>query len=179
MPRIVGRHEVFSSEWVTLVEKEVDWGPTRKPDLFYSLAQRDYVTVFAQTPSGLIPIVRQFRPAVEDYTLELPAGLIEPGETPEQCACRELKEETGLVALATRYLGAFNPDTGRLSNMMHLVAIDAAEPSGGEMKAELEVLFLTLDGIKNQIRAGAFRSMLQIGSLALMELVGRVDGQPR
>ena len=123
--------------------------------------------------------MRQFRPAVEDYTLELPAGLIEPGETPEECARRELKEETGLVALATRYLGAFNPDTGRLSNMLHVVAIDAAEPSGTETRAEFEVLFLTLQGIKDQIRAGAFRSIPQIGALSVVELVGGVDGPPR
>ena len=149
----------------------MDWGAAGGRQNFYSLAQRDYVTVFARTASGLIPVVRQYRPAIEAYTLELPAGLVEPGETPEETARRELKEETGLSALATRYLGAFNPDTGRLSNRIHLVAIDAAEPAGnGETMGELEVSFLTLDGIKDKIRSGAFTSMLQIGVLTVLEL---------
>lgn len=174
IPKIVGRREVFSSPWVTLVEKDVDWGAPTGRERFYSLAQRDYVTVFARTASGLIPVVRQYRPAIEAYTLELPAGLVEPGESPDQTARRELQEETGLTALATRYLGAFNPDTGRLSNLIHLVAIDVADPIGNigneEKAGELEVSFLTLDEIKEKIRAGAFTSMLQIGVLTVLEL---------
>eukprot|EP00392_Amoebophrya_sp_AT5.2_P019179 g19921.t1 len=42
-------------------------------------------------------LVKQFRPAINAYTLELPAGLVDRGETPEQAALRELKEETGYV----------------------------------------------------------------------------------
>ena len=171
IPKIVGRRAVFSSPWVTLVEKDVDWGGATGRENFYSLEQCDYVTVFARTPSGLIPVVRQYRPAVEDYTLELPAGLVEPGESPEETARRELKEETGLEALTTRYLGAFNPDTGRLSNLVHLVAIEAAEPAAdGATKGELEVSFTTMDGIKEMIRTGAFTSILQIGVLTVFEL---------
>ena len=163
-----------------MVEKKVEWRGGAVPEAFYSLAQRDYVTIFARTMSGLIPVVHQFRPAVEEYTLELPAGLVEPGETPEECACRELREETGLIALATRYLGAYYPDTGRLSNAMHLVAIDAEDPrTDGAITRELEVSFLTLDQIKQQIRAGAFRSMPQIGALTVLQLMENIDGGSR
>jgi 8-oxo-dGTP pyrophosphatase MutT (NUDIX family) len=45
-----------------------------------------------------VVLVRQFRPPVGGYTVELPAGLIDAGESPEQAAVRELREETGLVA---------------------------------------------------------------------------------
>jgi ADP-ribose pyrophosphatase len=40
---------------------------------------------------------KQFRPPVDKVCIEVPAGLIDAGETPEQCALRELKEETGYV----------------------------------------------------------------------------------
>lgn len=43
-------------------------------------------------------LIRQFRPAVNDYVIEFPAGLVDPGETEEQTVARELYEETGLIA---------------------------------------------------------------------------------
>lgn len=46
-------------------------------------------------------LIRQFRPPIRDFIYELPAGLIDPGETPEEAAKRELKEETGLDAINT------------------------------------------------------------------------------
>jgi 8-oxo-dGTP pyrophosphatase MutT (NUDIX family) len=55
------------------------------------------VLQFPNAPPQTI-LVRQFRPPVGSYTVELPAGLIDEGETPAQAAVRELHEETGLVA---------------------------------------------------------------------------------
>ena len=46
-------------------------------------------------PSGDLLLVRQFRPPVGAMSIEFPAGLIDPGETPAETACRELYEETG------------------------------------------------------------------------------------
>ena len=54
--------------------------------------------VLAQTDDGSICFVRQFRYPYRRSLLELPAGKLDPGETPEQCARRELEEETGLIA---------------------------------------------------------------------------------
>src|SRR5207302_164850 len=84
----------------------------------YSIGTRDYVSVLAVTRDGTFPLVRQFRPAVEMITLELPGGHVDEGETPEQAARKELREETGFVANELILLGAFSPDTGRLSNRM-------------------------------------------------------------
>ena len=61
-------------------------------ETYYSIIIPDYVSVLARTPSGMIPIVRQFRPAIERYTWELPAGLIDSEEQPQTVAIRELKE---------------------------------------------------------------------------------------
>ena len=84
------------SPWVTIVEKEVSFSAQEKKETYHSLIIPDYVSVLARTPSGMIPIVRQFRPAIERYTWELPAGLIDSEEQPQTVAIRELKEEPGV-----------------------------------------------------------------------------------
>jgi ADP-ribose pyrophosphatase len=65
-------------------------------------------------------LVRQFRHAVGEELLELPAGTLEPGETPDACAARELVEETGFRARSLRLLIAFWSSPGILREKMHL-----------------------------------------------------------
>lgn len=56
------------------------------------------VVILALNEQGQMLLVRQWRPAVSAHTLEAPAGLIDPGEEPEQAARRELQEEAGFDA---------------------------------------------------------------------------------
>jgi ADP-ribose pyrophosphatase len=111
---ISSRNSVFKTPWFEMVEKVVG----DEALLHYSISTRDYLSVFAVTPDGRFPLVRQFRPAVEMITLELPGGHVEAGETPEQAARKELREETGFIADELILLGTLLPDTGRLGNRM-------------------------------------------------------------
>jgi hypothetical protein len=56
-------------------------------------SQQDYIAIVAALPDGRLPIVRQYRPALESFTWELPAGLVESGEDAAACCRRELMEE--------------------------------------------------------------------------------------
>lgn len=56
------------------------------------------VAVLARTPEGRLVMVRQFRPGPDRVVLTLPGGMMDAGETPEQAAARELREETGYAA---------------------------------------------------------------------------------
>lgn len=70
------------------------------------LHQPDSVSIVAVDGPRLV-VVRQTRAGAGGRTLELPAGSIEDGETPEECAARELQEECGLKAGSWRKLGEF------------------------------------------------------------------------
>lgn len=111
---IEDRQSVFTTRWFDLVAKKV----SDDPSPHYSIATRDYVSVLAVTPQDGFVLVRQYRPAIEQTTLELPCGHVEEGDTPEIAARKELREETGFVAADCILLGQFAPDTGRLSNRM-------------------------------------------------------------
>jgi ADP-ribose diphosphatase len=70
------------------------------------LERPDSIIVVAVDGESIV-VVRQTRAGARGRTLELPAGSIEAGETPEECAARELVEECGLAAGAWRKLGSF------------------------------------------------------------------------
>lgn len=65
-------------------------------------------------------LVRQFRSGTQQTMLEIPAGLLEPGEAPETCAIRELREETGYQPAQLEALGGLHPTPGYTTEYIHL-----------------------------------------------------------
>ncbi len=78
------------------------------------------VAVLPLHDDGTVTLIRQLRPAVEEFLLELPAGRLSPGEEPEACGRRELLEETGLTADQFRSLGFIYPTPGICDERIHL-----------------------------------------------------------
>jgi len=125
----------------------------------------------ARTPSGHFPIVRQFRPAVESFTWELPAGLAEPGEDFAEGCRRELFEETCFPTRAIHALGTASPCSGRLSNRIHSFFIETGERAVDvEPEAGITVRLVTADELVGMIKTGEFVSQLHLGALLLAEL---------
>jgi hypothetical protein len=81
---------VFATPWFELVAKH----PAGYSEPHYSIRTQDYVMVIATTVDGRLLLVRQFRPAVGEKTLEFPSGHVERGETPLQAARKELDIRT-------------------------------------------------------------------------------------
>jgi len=136
----------------------------------------DYVAVVVRMPDGLFPILRQYSPAVEAYTWEFPAGLLEPGEDPAETCARELREETGLSAGSITPLGSFYADTGRLANRLHAFFVEAGNPEPGFLpEPGVELKLVTLEELCGLIQTGAFSLVSHIGVLLLAQLHGKVD----
>lgn len=124
MPKITDRRVAFSTPWFDVVAKTVDGEGAPH----YTVTPPDYVTVIASDVERRLLLVRQFRPVIEDYTLELPSGLVDAGETPEAAARRELAEETGHEANDIELVGSLVPDVGRLGNRMWCFVADNVRP---------------------------------------------------
>lgn len=117
-PSILKVQKDLTIPWFEQVEKTILWPWDSESQTYYSIKPQDYVTVLAQTKDGEIVILKQYRPAIEDYTLEFPSGHVEDGETPLQAIMREFKEETNCETEKVTLLGELMPDTGRLENRL-------------------------------------------------------------
>lgn len=78
------------------------------------------IAVIPYLDDGKIVLVRQYRKAAEMITLEIPAGRMNPGETPAQAVRRELREETGFVPKTLNKLISFYPAIGYSTEIIHL-----------------------------------------------------------
>ena len=170
-PKIRSRSTTKVSPWMDVIAREIEFTPGAAPETYHAVGQLDYLSILAVTPDGRIPLVRQYRPAIEAFSLELPAGLVEPGEDPAAASSRELLEETGYPTRAIHLIGANAACTGRLSNRIHSYFIETGEQIA-DFKPEpgLTVQLVTPAELARMIKAGEFIQQNHLGTLMQAEL---------
>ena len=105
---------------------------------------------------GRIILIKQFRPAVAGFILEIPAGRLEPGETGQDCIARELQEEIGYQAATLEPLGAVYSSVGFCTEQIHLFIAKnlTATSSALEPDEFIEPLIVELDEALRFIASG-------------------------
>ena len=131
------------------------------------------VGIVALKENGDIVMVKQYRKAVEQVLLELPAGKLEQGENPLDCAARELTEETGYTAGDLRYLVSFYTSPGFSNEVMHMfLATDLKEgkndPDDDEM---VETVEISRDRAIDMILKGEIKDGKTIAGILLLGIV--------
>lgn len=89
---------LVDSPFMRLRADEVELPDGTVIDEYYVRESRGFVVAFAMTPDDRIVLVRQYRYGSDAIHLELPAGMLDGDEEPQDCAARELLEETGYEA---------------------------------------------------------------------------------
>jgi ADP-ribose pyrophosphatase len=170
-PKIRARRTTKISPWMELVARDVEFSPGQSVETYHAVGQADYLAIVARIPDGRIPLVRQYRPAVEAFTWELPAGLVDAGEPPIESAKRELLEETGYTTRSIHPLGSAAACTGRLNNRIHSFFAETGERVADfEPEPGLTVKLVTPAELLHLITSGEFAQQLHLGALMLADL---------
>jgi len=131
----------------------------------------DWVNCVAIDTEGRLVMIRQFRFGVGYTTLETPGGMLDEGESSEQAARRELREETGYEGGTWRYLGAVEPNPAIHDNLCHhwlatdVEPTDVARPGDGEA---IRVVLMAPDDVVSAAHNGEIRHALALS------VIGRV-----
>jgi ADP-ribose pyrophosphatase len=149
---------------------------------FFVIDSPDWVNVVAVTAGGELVLVKQFRFGVQEFSWEIPGGLLDGTEDPIAAGRRELLEETGFGGGEARLLGTVWPNPAVQNNRCHFVLIEGvsrtAELAWDEHE-EIEPLHLPVDEVLARARAGEIIHPLTLTALFLFESHWRKLGTAR
>lgn len=141
---------------VQVDEVELPNGKTAKREIVHHPGA---VAVMAITQENRMVMVRQFRKPLERTIVEIPAGKLEPGEEPEVCAGRELREETGYTYTSLRHQASFYTSPGFADEIVHLYRAEGVTPGEAQPDDDefVELLHVTVEEAQELIASGDIR----------------------
>jgi ADP-ribose pyrophosphatase len=159
---------IVAKKWLTVKEQRISLPHGGQIDDFHLIESPDWASVLAVTDTGHVVFVDQYRHGAARVSRELPAGMIDPGETPEQAAKRELEEETGFVAEHWEHLFSTNTEPARHTSRAHFyfakgarrIAEQRVDPS-----ENIDVVLLLPRDIMAAIEGGTILHGVHVGAI--------------
>ena len=135
---------------------------------FHRIDCPDWVNIVPVTEDGFVVFVRQFRHGAGKVTLEIPGGMVDPGESPGAAAAREMLEETGYHSDDVRPIGVVNPNPALFSNRCHTFVASDVRPiaeianTGREQTA---VELVAVQDVPHRLMSGEIEHALVVAAL--------------
>ena len=187
MPRMPGprRWTPLETEFlqdcaVFTVSRAAARSPLGETHQFFRIDSADWVNVVPLTRDGEVVMIRQYRHGLRDLTLEIPGGLVDPGEEPVAAAGRELFEETGYRAGELVPIGATSPNPALFGNRLHTFLATGLERVGEPTNPGNEETVVELvpeRELRRIVRKGGVDHALVIAALHFLDL-HREAGEP-
>jgi ADP-ribose pyrophosphatase len=132
-----------------------------------------WVNIIPLTDDGQVVMVRQFRHGTRSVTLEIPGGLVDPGDaSPQAAALRELREETGYEAARVRQIGTVEPNPAIFDNVCHTFLAEGVRPATDQSLdhgEDIEVELWPLSAMPGLIASGQIRHALVVAAFYHLE----------
>jgi ADP-ribose pyrophosphatase len=156
-------------------------GPDGRVGEFVCIDSVDWVNVIALTDADEVVLIEQYRHGMDQVTLEIPGGMIDPGEEPGAAGARELLEETGYGGAPVRLIGRVSPNPAVQNNWCHSALIRGvrrvAEPRPDPLENIL-VRLVPLADVSALIRRGAIHHALVVAAFHHLALENRGAASP-
>lgn len=133
----------------------------------------DWVNIIPVTLDDEVVLVRQFRFGIWENTLEIPGGMVDPGEAPMDAALRELEEETAYVAGRVVPLGTVHPNPAIQTNRCHTFLAIGCDRTGSlapDSGEDIEVVLVPRRNIPRMLRDGTITHSLVVAAFGLERL---------
>jgi len=178
--KVLESEYLHKQDWLTIRKDKCQLPNGNIIPAFYVNEYPEWVNAFAVTDDNKVIMVKQYRHGISSIETELPGGVAEEGETPEQAVRREIKEETGYEFDSLEYLGKVCANPSTTNNFTHLFLARGGKKVTDQKldeSEEIEVLFLSLDEVKSLVREnkmmqslhlnGIMYAMIRLGELKL------------
>ncbi len=166
--KVLESEYLHNDTWLTVRKDKCELSNGNIVPSFYINEYPSWVNAFALTKEGEVIMVKQYRHGIEQVCIELPGGVVEENETPEDAVRRELLEETGYSFEIFDYLGKVcaNPSTTNNFTYMFL-ATGGKKISEQKLDAneELNVEIYSIDAVKQMIKENKIMQSLHVNGI--------------
>lgn len=166
--KLIGSEYLFRRPWLTARRDHLQLPSGADMPEYYVLEYPDWINMIALTADGKMLLERQYRHGRQMVGWEIPAGVIEEGETPLQAAKRELLEETGYTGGEWHELVELCPNASACTNVSHTFVatnVESTDTQHLELTEDISVYEVPLDEVFRMLQAGEFHQALMAAPL--------------
>lgn len=164
--------EVLFEGRVIRVERETVTLENGHATTIEAVRHRGSVVILAQPSPDRIVLIRQYRPVIQRWIWELPAGSLDAGEAPERAVVRECEEEIGLTPRRVTRLASWYPTPGFCDEIMHFYRceelVTPAGPVAQDEDEQIEPAIVSLAELRAMIGDGRVMDMKTVVALSLL-----------